>query len=95
MSIDFTWLDKQNGPDKVTLTDSSFKRIEKALNKLKEKTGLFVDPYSDTRISPDHAQLLQTLIIDSCSERTDELEALEDMLRKSAEKSWWILVEGD
>lgn len=95
MSIDFTWLDKQNGSETVTLTDVGFNKIERALNELRGKTGLYIDPYSDTRVSPDHAKLLWTLIISDCSEMTGELEGLGEMLRKSFEESRWILVLGD
>jgi hypothetical protein len=95
MSIEFTWLDKQNGPEKIALTDAGYNKIEKALGKLQEKTGLFIDPYSDTRVSPEHSQLLQRLLIDEHVDKADDLLHLRDMLRQSSENSWWILVVGD
>ena len=57
-----------------------------------KKTGIYIDPYSDTRISPEHAKLLANSIGNSKSSKIAKLVA---MLNKAGEKSKWIIVLGN
>jgi len=95
MSVDFTWLDKQSGIDKVSLSESDFEILAPALSVLKAKTGLQIDPYSDTRVGPSHASLLLEQIKSNHLDKGIQLYKLVEMLMNSVKKSRWILVIGD
>lgn len=94
MALDFIWLDSGNS-EKVSLSNGGYSLIYPAIEVLKAKTGIYIDQYSDTRRSPQHAALLLRNIKIKPADVTSELSALIKMLSTAGEKSWWILVQGD
>jgi len=71
----------------VVLNDDDFAKLSLAFTNLEKKSGVFIDPYADTRLSPDHAAILLSNIKSN--------KALMDMLKVSVSNSKWILVIGD
>lgn len=94
MALDFIWLDSSNS-EKVSLLNGGYSLIYPAIEVLKAQTGIYVDHYSDTRLSPQHAALLVSNIKIKPADATSEFSALIKMLGTAGEKSWWILVQGD
>lgn len=95
MGVDFSWLDEKNGEQFVSLNDRQFNQLEAPLSELLSKSGIVIDRYGRTRLSPDHARLILEVID---KDNLDVRESLPDfikMLKIATEYSWWILVEGD
>lgn len=94
MALDFIWLDSGDS-GKISLSNGGYSFIYPAIEVLKAKTGIYIDQYSDTRLSPQHAALLVSNIKIKPADVTSELSALIKMLSTAGDKSWWILVQGD
>lgn len=86
---------KNNGTE-VSLNHTDFNILEPAFEFLKSKTGLFVDEYSDGRISPDHAKLLYQFINErvDVSGRTSLVE-FKALLVSSSNKNLWVEYIGE
>ncbi len=95
MSLELKWLDVKHSKEKILLNNSALLKIGTVLSELEKKSGLHIDPYSDIRLSPDHASLLLSLIKDNGLAELIDLQKLIEMLMTSVDKSWWILVIGD
>jgi hypothetical protein len=52
------WLDDRYGDPLVHISHDDWPSLSHAIKILQAKTGIQLDPYSDTRIYPDHAQIL-------------------------------------
>jgi hypothetical protein len=47
-----------------TITDELYDALESPFETLEQKTGIFIDPYSDSRLTHQHAALLLRIIND-------------------------------
>lgn len=95
MGLVITWLDCK-GRTEVILDDEVMKIINPAVIELEAKTGIFLDPYSDTRISPDHAQILIKKIENlEYKNKNSILEKFIEILNTSVKNGRWILALGD
>ena len=90
----FVWLDDRGGSPVVQLDDDDWAKLDQELAFLKSKTGVFLYPYSDTRLAPDHARLLVDAIR-SAQHKGDNIEKLATMLDQSVAMDRWMLAVGD
>ncbi len=95
MGVEFSWITAEKDATKVILDDESFFIIRPALEELEKKTGVKIDPYSDTRISPDHASLLIKIIMSYYTNDNPKVNEFTNMLKTSSDNHWWILAVGD
>jgi hypothetical protein len=52
-----------------TITDDLYSTLTSSFTTLEEKTGIFIDPYGNARLSHQHAALLLKLINDELANR--------------------------
>lgn len=90
----FVWLDDRRGSPVVQLSDDDWSRLDQELLFLRSKTGVWLDPYSDTRLAPNHAKLLGDAIR-SAQHKGDNIEKLLKALDQSVTMDRWMLAIGD
>ena len=102
MGLDFYWLDEgSTTAPLVTLDAGDLKFVESALADLEAATGIFVDPYGRTRVSPAHASLLGAQLsarIQSLPKSPASGQCLAQflgVLNEAAAKGRWLLADGD
>lgn len=94
MGLDFHWLGAQKQPPRATLNDRDLEAVLQAFENLKDRTGVFVDPFADTRIAPAHAKIL----VEEIGATKADSEAVRDLLRllnASVASGEWIVAIGD
>ena len=95
MSVSFE-LSQSSPTVRICLSDDAMASISEALLSLQKRTGVYVDPYSHSRLSPTHSELLAQLILSQeLSPSGGEINTLLDLLQKSAKEGSWIYVVGD
>jgi hypothetical protein len=92
--MQLVWLDDRRGSPVVQLSVDDWSELEQELTFLRSKTGVWLDPYSDTRLAPDHAKLLVNAIR-SGRHGGDNIEKLVRALDQSVTMDRWILAIGD
>jgi hypothetical protein len=92
--IGFVWLDERHGRCVTQLSDHDVSGLEQELLALRSATGVFLDPYSDTRLAPDHAKLLFKAI-KANGPKSEAIERFAAMLDESARSHRWIVALGD
>jgi hypothetical protein len=92
--VGFVWLDERHGRWVTQLSDDDLSRLEQELLSLRLKTGVFLDPYSDTRLAPDHAKLLSEAI-KANPPKSKTIECFVAMLDESVRSERWIMALGD
>jgi hypothetical protein len=90
----FAWLDDRRRSPIVQLSDDDWSQLDQELVLLSSKTGVWLDPYSDTRLAPDHAKLLVDAIR-SAQHKGDNIEQLVRALDQSVTMDRWMLAMGD
>jgi hypothetical protein len=90
----FVWLEDRSAGTVAKLDFSDWSELHEALALLKSKTGVWLDPYSDTRIAPDHAKLL-VRAIRSKPYMNRSIETLARTLDESVSSNRWLLAIGD
>jgi len=91
MALDFYFL---GDPALVaSVNDSQLQAISPALEKLTKSTGVFIDPYGTTRISPVHAEALVGYL--ESLEGVGTTPELLDALRDAHVSDRWLVAEGD
>lgn len=95
MSVDFYWKHQKNNGRVASLNDRDFARLGTAIDALRAKTGLAVDPYANSRISPDHSQILLESLNKADISNNPDLVNFKVMLEESVTNDWWIFVAGD
>ena len=94
MGIDFYWLDERGQADAslVTLSGPCETEFLRAADQARHSTGLFIDPYGTTRLSPDHGKLvLAYLEREACPSCKDVIT----ILKKAVGNNLWLILEGD
>lgn len=90
----FVWLDDRRGSPVAQLSHDDWSKLDQELAFLRSKTGLWLDPYSDTRLAPDHAKVLVDAIR-SAQHKGDSIEKLVRALDQSVAMDRWLLAIGD
>lgn len=97
MAIDFFW----NARCLLSIREKDFIRLSKAQVTLHQKTGVEVDPYGRTRLSPEHAVLwcasLQKLLpeLGSDLQLTQACKAIIQLLEKAIDGNLTLRIEGE
>ncbi|SNZ19418.1 hypothetical protein [Cohaesibacter gelatinilyticus] len=86
MAVLFRWLDHSENYS-ICLDDAEFDSVAPAFDVLREKTGVYIDPYGYSRLSPDHA----AIVLANFKADTP----LSEMLKTCISEDKWIFVEGD
>lgn len=94
MGLDFHWVGEQKQPPRVTLNDRDIEAILRAFENLKDRTGVFVDSYADTRIAPEHAKILYEGI-ENIKADSDTIRRLLNLLDEAVKSGEWIIAVGD
>ncbi|MEP3225202.1 MAG: hypothetical protein ABJO01_04455 [Parasphingorhabdus sp.] len=95
MGIQYNWTDKRADESDITFPYKDWQIIEPAIESLKSRTGIYIDPYADTRLSNDHAVLLRKLIAENVNNPSPEITKLCGMLAESGQTGRWLLFLGD
>lgn len=75
----------------ITLKRQDIKKLEKVFTVLEKKSGLIIDPYGKSKISPDHSKILLEGIF---AQKVDFPEFVR-ILKYSVKNSEWIHTDGD
>lgn len=94
MGLEFYWLGEQKKTPRVTLNNRDTEAVFQAFENLKDRTGVFVDPYADTRIAPAHAKILYDCI-EKTNADSDAIRRLLDLLDEAVKSGEWIIAIGD
>lgn len=94
MGLEFYRLGEQKPSPRVTLEFRDYEAIRRAFEDLKDRTGVFVDPYADTRIAPEHAKILYDGIENEKAD-SDAIRRLLNLLDEAVKSGEWIIAIGD
>lgn len=92
--IDLFWLDDRHGSPIFHISDSDWSELRQELVLLRSKTGVWLDPYVDTRLAPGHAKILVDAIR-SARHKGGNIEKLASALDESVRLDRWMLAIGD
>jgi Trm5-related predicted tRNA methylase len=95
MTIDVFWLDDSRQIELVKIKFSEYQKISHHVEELRKKTGVFIDPYGDTRLSPEHAHILRNLILGDQSLNKSMNSNLLEVLREAKLENRWLFFSGD
>jgi len=85
-------LDVDGNKPFIELSLSELDFFGEAFNHLKKKTGIFIDPYGDTRIYPDH----QRIVIDFLAATKDKRAIkLREFFKVASDRDEVLLASGD
>ena len=92
MGIDF-----QNNNKIVSISINDFNILYPVFHILNAKTGIMVDEYSDSLLSPEHTKILLDLISNNIDNKSlsDNLLKLLNLFEKSIESNTWIKIVGE
>ncbi|MDK1144024.1 hypothetical protein QMS75_15900 [Cronobacter sakazakii] len=92
--LDLSYLsdDIGNGPSLI-LNDRVIRKLEDSFLFLKEKTGVYVDPYGKTRIYPEHQKILIKYL--ESKNKDDDIAAFVAFLLSSISQDEVIIADGD
>lgn len=94
MGLEYNWTDAKPDEHDNSLPYEDWEIIEPAIETLETKTGVFIDPYSDTRLSDDHAVLLYELIIQNVANPSARILELCNVLQESKKSGRWLFFIG-
>lgn len=77
----------------MKLSTSDIHLLEKELFLLKEKTGIYIDPYGTTRLYPDHGKILLNAI--EHRKNVKNIISLMKIIQDFIEKDEVLIFEGD
>ncbi|KOC91623.1 hypothetical protein [Winslowiella iniecta] len=91
--IDFSYLSDKTGVEpSFIIKDAELNIFEEAFIYLKEKTGIYIDPYSKTRVYPSHQGILIEYFNKSVEKRAKEFV---EYLKISQKKDEVLIADGD
>ncbi|EEV6996278.1 MULTISPECIES: hypothetical protein [Escherichia] len=91
--IDFSYLSDTDGSKpSLILHDKIIRKLENSFFYLKEKAGVYVDPYGKTRIYPEHQKILINYL--AKSKDTDVINFINFLIKASSENEI-IIADGD
>jgi len=95
MGIDLCYLDDQKEV-LVTLDESALTKLEPAFKLLQAKSGVYVDPYGTTRISPDHAKIILSEIEKFAeASLSTRIRKTRSVLEHAKNNNDWLIALGD
>jgi hypothetical protein len=77
----------------VEISRSDFLLLEESICALKEKTGVYIDPYGDTKLYPDHGKILLSLM--DSKKTNDNVRRLLNIIQESIDKDELLFFIGD
>jgi hypothetical protein len=92
--MNFVWLEDRHRKPVVRLDFEDWSELRQEVAFLESKTGVYLDPYSDTRLAPDHAKLLVDAIR-AGRRRGDNIQRLIDLLDQCVTTDRWMIAVGD
>ena len=92
MSIDF-----QNDKEIVSLSSKDFNILYPVFNILNKKTGIMIDEYSDSLLSPNHTKMLLDLISNNINKKLLSVNMLQllKLFDKAIQTNTWIKIIGE
>ncbi|EPV8302551.1 hypothetical protein ACWARV_002513 [Escherichia coli] len=91
--IDFSYLSDTDGSKpSLILHDKIIRELENSFFYLKEKTGVYIDPYGKTRIYPEHQKILINYL--AKIKDTDVINFINFLIKASSENEI-IIADGD
>jgi len=78
----------------VSLSDSDIRMLEEEISLLKEKTGIYVDPYGTTKLYPDHGKILLNFIVKN-KKNSKNINNLVNIIQDHITKNEILIFEGD
>lgn len=93
--MDVFWLDDSKQIELVKIEFGEYQRVFRHVEELSKMTGVFIDPYGDTRLSPEHAHILRKLILEDRSLDGSMNSNLLEVLREAESEDRWLLFSGD
>ena len=90
-------LDFQNENEIAHLDDKDFNTLYPAFNILNKKTGIIIDEYSDSLLSPDHAKILLDSIQNNIEQGllSANTSQLLKLFQQAIQTNAWIKIIGD
>jgi len=95
LAIELYWIGDQDKRELMSISNETWRHLSKPIGYLKKKTGIWIDPHSDTRLSPDGATLLLEAINSAGTSYANDHRDLLKLLELSAKEDQWILFVGD
>ena len=96
MGLDFYWLDDRKKEELLLTLDEGLLAVSQdAFTRLWEETGIYVDPYSDTRISSTHAKIIFETLNLSGDSKHNALCKFRKILKEASENEKTIFAVGD
>ncbi|OCG19405.1 hypothetical protein A9G29_03295 [Gilliamella sp. Fer2-1] len=91
--LDFSYLSDQDGSkSSLVLNDKKAQLLDHAFTYLRQKTGIMIDPYGQTRIYPDHQKILINLLH---QHNDSEIQKLVLLFKQASSEDEIILADGD
>ncbi|MEO3988798.1 hypothetical protein [Pseudocitrobacter cyperus] len=91
--LDFSYLSDSDGSKpSLILHDKTIRKLENPFFSLKEKTGVYIDPYGKTRIYPDHQKILINYLVNI--KDIDVINFINFLIKSSSENEI-IIADGD
>ena len=78
----------------ITLSNSDVRLLEREISLLKEKTGVYIDPYGTTKVYPDHCKILLEAILRNKKEGGNIINFI-GVIKESIKQEDVLVFEGD
>lgn len=88
--VDVEYLTREQGKPRFAI--QNFALFAEGFNHLRAKTGVFIDPYGDSRLYPDHQRLLAAFWHKS---KEPEIQAFLAYMTQSIQDDYTLLFIGD
>jgi hypothetical protein len=92
--LSFVWLDDRESGPIAELDDDDLATLQQELLTLKARAGVCLDPYSDTRLAPNHAKLLLEAMAKN-PHISRNIEGFVTRLGECIRSDRWMLAVGD
>lgn len=79
----------------IEITHDDWFSIQGSFVFLKSKSGIWIDPYTTLKLSPNHSKTLSDSIAQSESVLNERIARLQKILLTSYAENKWIYVDGD
>ena len=96
MGVEFKYLSRED-EDMISLSDNDFNILFPYFEKLNNKVGIFINEYSDSKLSPDHIKILLNFLKKDIKHLTKypNIKNLIDLLIRASANKIWIEITGD
>ena len=96
MGIEFKYINRKDEV-LISLSDNDFNILFPYFEKLNNKVGIFIDEYSDSKLSPEHIKILLNFLKKDIKHLTKypNIKNLIDLLIRASANKKWIEVIGD